>query len=922
MRIQQLAIGTLLAGLIMATMPAEAGDLAPVASVEGITEYRLENGMKVLLFPDQSKPQVTVNLTIFVGSRHEGYGEAGMAHLLEHMVFKGTPDHPKVPMFLKDLGADFNGTTWLDRTNYFETIPASDKNLEAVLRLEADRMVNSYIKGEDLASEMTVVRNEFERGENSPSRILDQRMVSAAYEWHNYGKSTIGNRADIERVPVDNLKRFYQKYYQPDNAMVIIAGQFEPEKALGYVTKYFGAIPKPTRVLENTYTEEPAQDGERRVTLRRVGDVAIASAVYHICSGAHPDYVSLDTLEHILTSSPSGRLYKALVETRRAASVSGGAYALHDPGMFKLSAQVAAGNDPNEILATMNEIAESITENGVTEDEVNRAKTYWLKSWEMTLNDSQQVAIQLSDWAAQGDWRLMFLYRDRLEQVTPASVNEVAKKYLRRNNRTVGLFLPSKESERVSVPATPNLAEMIGEYKGREALAQGEAFEVTPENIQQRTQWTKLSTGLKVALLPKKTRGNTVSFRLSLRYGNDKTLVGKSAASELLPALMMRGTTKLSRQQIQDTLDQNSGRLSPSGSLGDLSFSGETKRKNLPVVLDILKQVLREPTLPADQLEIIRNAKLNGLQQQLSDPQSLARIAVSRKLSPYPATDVRYIPTTQEEIERWKAVTIDDVKALYQAFIGGQYGELVVVGDFSPDELVPQMEAILGSWKSNEPYARIERPTTKTTDIREVIETPDKENAVYLAATVLPMNDAAEDYPAMVIGNFVLGGGTLSSRLGDRVRQKEGLSYGVGSFLRASSLDDRTSFYMYAITNPVNMPKVEAAIADELSKALKDGFTSGEIESAKVGYLEQQKVEWNTDDALAARLAELLYAGRDMGYYSKQIAAMQGLTHESVNAVLKKRLDPKTIGVIVAGDFAKAAKAAAEVPKPEAEPKK
>ena len=903
----------------MATKPAEAGDLTPVASVEGITEYHLENGMRVLLFPDQSKPQVTVNLTVFVGSRHEGYGEAGMAHLLEHMVFKGTPDHPKIPMFLKDLGADFNGTTWLDRTNYFETIPASDKNLEAVLRLEADRMINSYIKGEDLASEMTVVRNEFERGENSPSRILDQRMVSAAYEWHNYGKSTIGNRADIERVPVDNLKRFYQKYYQPDNAMVIIAGQFEPEKALGYVTKYFGAIPKPTRVLENTYTEEPAQDGERRVTLRRVGDVAIASAVYHICAGAHPDYVSLDTLEHILTSSPSGRLYKALVETRRAASVSGGAYALHDPGMFKLSAQVAAGNDPNEILATMNEIAESITENGVTEDEVNRAKTYWLKSWEMTLNDSQQVAIQLSDWAAQGDWRLMFLYRDRLEQVTPASVNEVAKKYLRRNNRTVGLFLPSKESERVSVPATPNLAEMIGDYKGREALAQGEAFEVTPENIQARTQWTKLSTGLKVALLPKKTRGNTVSFRLSLRYGNDKTLVGKSVAAELLPALMMRGTAQLSRQQIQDTIDQNSGRLSPSGSLGDLSFSGESKRKTLPAVLNVLKQVLREPTLPADQLEIIRNAKLNALQQQLSDPQSLAQNAISRKLSPFPATDVRYVPTTQESIERWKAVTIDDVKALYQSFIGGQYGELVVVGDFSPDELVPQMEEILGNWKSSEPYARIERPTTKTTDIREAIETPDKENAVYLAATVLPMNDAAEDYPAMVIGNFVLGGGTLSSRLGDRVRQKEGLSYGVGSFLRASSLDDRTSFYMYAITNPVNMPKVEAAISDELSKALKVGFTSGEIESAKVGYLEQQKVEWNTDDALAARLAELLYAGRDMGYYSKQIAAMQGLTHESVNAVLKKRLDPKTIGVIVAGDFAKAAKAAAEAPKAEAE---
>lgn len=905
-------------GMIMSTQPTLAGDITPVASVEGIAEFRLDNGMRVLLFPDPSKPQVTVNLTIFVGSRHEGYGEAGMAHLLEHMVFKGTPDHPEVPRVLKEHGADFNGTTWLDRTNYFETLPASDENLEFALRLEADRMVNSYIKGEDLASEMTVVRNEFERGENSPSRILDQRMWSSAFEWHNYGKSTIGNRADIERVPVDNLRRFYKKYYQPDNAMVIISGQFDPQKALGFVQKYFGVLPKPDRVLENTYTEEPAQDGERRVTLRRVGDVALVGAMYHIPAGAHPDYVSLDTLEHILTSSPSGRLYKALVETRRAASVSGGAYALHDPGVFKLTAEVAAGNEPLEVLATLNEIGESIHQEGVTEDEVNRAKTYWLKSWELAMNDSQQVAIQLSDWAAQGDWRLIFLYRDRLEQVTPASVQAVAKKYLTRNNRTVGVFLPTKEAERVSVPATPNLAEMIGDYKGREEVAQGEAFEVSPENVQKRTIWTKLSNGLKVALLPKKTRGNSVTFRLSLRYGNAQSLVGQSAAAELLPSLMMRGTKKLTRQQIQDTLDQNRGRLSPSGGLGELTYTGETRRQNLPAVLDVLRQVLREPLLPADELEIIRTRRLGILQQQMSDPQQLARIALSRRLSPYPATDVRYIPSTEEEIARWKAVQLADVTRLYQNYLGGQHGELIVVGDFSPDEVTPMLESLVANWTTKESYARIERPATKTEHVREVIETPDKENAVYLAATVLPIGDTSPDYPALVIGNYVMGGSTLASRLGDRVRQKEGLSYGVGSFLRSSSLDERTSFYMFAITNPANMQKVEQAISEELQKALKDGLTSGEVEAAKTGYLEQQKVEWNTDDVLAGRLAELLYANRDMSYFSQQIKAVQELTHESVNATLRKRIDPETIDVVVSGDFAKLAKEKGESsPKPE-----
>ncbi len=284
--------------LLVAAQPAAAQDQqapAPkkITSVEGITEYRLENGLKVLLFPDASNPSVTVNLTVFVGSRHEGYGEAGMAHLLEHMLFKGTPNHPEIPKALTAHGAAFNGTTWLDRTNYYETLPASDENLQFALELEADRMVNSSIKAEDLASEMSVVRNEFERGENSPLYILNQRMMAVAYEWHNYGKSTIGNRADIERVPVENLRVFYRKHYQPDNAMLVVAGKFDPGKALKLISKLFGTLPRPKRKLTNTYTEEPAQDGERIVTLRRVGDAAAVGVVYHIPAGPHPGFPAI-----------------------------------------------------------------------------------------------------------------------------------------------------------------------------------------------------------------------------------------------------------------------------------------------------------------------------------------------------------------------------------------------------------------------------------------------------------------------------------------------------------------------------------------------------------------------------------------------------------------------------------------------------
>lgn len=287
---------------LLLSLSAEA-QIKKVASVEGITEYSLDNGLKVLLFPDNSAQTITVNITYMVGSRHEGYGEKGMAHLLEHMVFKGTPNHPNIPEELSAHGARPNGTTWYDRTNYFETFNATDENLDWALDLESDRMVNSYIAKKDLESEFSVVRNEFESGENSPSRVLMQTVASAAYLWHNYGQSTIGNRSDIERVAIENLQAFYKKYYRPDNAILMVTGKFDTEKTLALIQKKFGAIKNPEGKLIDNPTIEPEQDGEKRVTLNRVGDLQIVSALYHVPAGSHENAAALAIAEQILTMS-------------------------------------------------------------------------------------------------------------------------------------------------------------------------------------------------------------------------------------------------------------------------------------------------------------------------------------------------------------------------------------------------------------------------------------------------------------------------------------------------------------------------------------------------------------------------------------------------------------------------------------------
>ena len=546
------------------TMPKE------VASVEGITEYVLENGMRVLLFPDPTKDTVTVNNTIFVGSRHEGYGEAGMAHLLEHMVFKGTPTYDNIPKAVRDHGGgrSMNGTTWLDRTNYFETMPSTDENLEFGIKMEADRMMNSYIKGEDLASEMTVVRNEFERGENSPSRILRQRITSTAYDWHNYGQSTIGNRADIERVPVENLKEFYKRFYQPDNAMIVVSGSFQPRKALEYIQKYFGSIPRPERKLNDTYTEEPAQDGERQVVLRRVGDVAMVGVAYHIVAGPHPDFTTTDILATALAQAPSGRLYKALVETKLAASVGGGVFPTHDPNLVMYLAEVVAGVEPQKVADTMIEVLESLEDEPLTKEEVERSRSRLLADWEQSFNNSPRVAIDLSEWASQGDWRLYFLYRDRLESASIDDVNRVAKDYLLSNNRTLGMFLPTEAPARAPIPPTPDLAEMIGDYKGRGAVEQGEKFDVSVANIEARSIRSKLPSGVSVVAIPKKTRGGLINLRYTLRFGDEESLQGTSGVTQLLGSMLLRGTEMRDRQQLKDDLNKYRTKMSFSSTAG------------------------------------------------------------------------------------------------------------------------------------------------------------------------------------------------------------------------------------------------------------------------------------------------------------------------------------------------------------------
>ncbi|MBK9254937.1 MAG: insulinase family protein [Saprospiraceae bacterium] len=902
-----LVTGLLFPAILPSQKPASLPKgITQKSSVEGITEYELENGLKVLLFPDQSKPTITVNITYLVGSRHEAYGETGMAHLLEHLVFKGTPRHPNIPQELTERGARPNGTTWYDRTNYYETFSATDDNLRWALDLEADRMINSFIAKKDLDSEMTVVRNEFESGENDPSGVLMERVLSTAYLWHNYGKSTIGCRADLENVPIERLQGFYRKYYQPDNAVLTVTGKFDVPKTLQYIDEFFAKIPRPERELIPTYTKEPVQDGERIVTLKRTGDVQVVSCSYHTPPGSHPDYAAISIIDELLTNEPSGRLYKALVESKKASYVWSFAPSLKESGFIYINATLRKENSLEDVKETLLATLDNLKKDHPTQEELDRAKARLLKQWNLSFNASDRVGLTISEYIAQGDWRLFFLYRDAIEKVTLEDVVNTAVKYFKPANRTLGIFTPDENPDRSEIPNAPDLASLVDGYKGKALISEGEAFDPAHENIDKRTVKGALQSGLKYAYITKENRGDAVNANITLRFGTPKTLVGKSVVGSFAASMLDKGTKNLNRQQIQDKLDELKARVGVYGSQSSAGFSVETTHDNLPEVLNLVGEIATSAVFPKDEFEKLKEERLAQLEEQLSDPGAVANSRLQKLLSPYPKSDARYVMTMQEEIEAIKELKYEEVVSFYKENYGASEATVSIVGDFDKTKSDPVLDKYFGKWKNPSQFERITAPYTKAEPVDENINTPDKANAMFFAGINLPVGDNHPDYPALVIGNFMLGGGFLNSRLATRIRQKEGLSYGVGSWFSGSNLDESGSFGAYAIYAPENRDKVQSAFIEEIQKVRTEGFTQEELDAARSGWIQSQSVGRAQDRTLVGRLATNLRTDRTMQWDKDLQDKIMKLSAADINKVMAKHLDPDKMIYVKAGDFDKA----------------
>jgi zinc protease len=893
----------------LAQTAAPATVSAPIkgVSIEGITEYRLANGLRVLLFPDKTKPQTTVNITYLVGSRNEGYGETGMAHLLEHMQFKGTPHHRNPSDEISKHGAAFDATTSFDRTNFFETFAAADSNLAWALDLEADRMTNSFVAREDLDKEMPVVRNEFEKDENSPFIVTLKRVLGAAYLFHSYSHLPIGARSDIESVPIERLQAFYHKHYQPDNAVLMIAGSFDEQRALSLVQEKFGAIPRPARVLDQPHTVEPTQDGERTTTVRRAGNSQLVMAYYHVPAGSHPDFPAIDVLTRVLGDPASGRLQKSLVETKKASAVQANNLQQHDPGGLFMAALLLKTQSPDSAEAAMEAVATEIaTTKPPTEEEVERAKAEVLKGFELAPTNSGRFGLDLSEWMGMGDWRLFFYHRDQVKKVTVQDVQRVAAKYLKASNRTIGRFIPTDNPDRVDIAAAPNVDSLLANYKSVATVATGEAFDPTPSNVDARAHRSVLKSGLRLALLSKRTRGEAVTGVVSLRIGNEQALTNKGMVPTLTAQLLLRGTKSLNRQRLTDSLNKLRAKVAIAQSPpGNVRLTIETTRPNFAPTLRLVGEMLRQPAFDSTEFEQVQRELLGTAEAQRSEPLMLGQLTLAQRIGHYVKGQPRYVPMPDEQVAMLKAAKVADVRKFYSDFYGASVGELVAVGDFDEPEIARVAADVFGGWKSKTAFRPIPVSLAATTNEKRTIETPDKPNALFAVGETFSLKDSDPDYPAMLLVNYMLGENPLDSRLPARIRVKESLSYAVQSVLTTSSLDRAGQWLLVAICSPTNADKVSAAFFDEMGKIVKDGFSADEVEKSKPAFLQRRALVRSNDLSLANQLANGLYLGRTMSYEGAIDEKVATLTADQVNAVLRRYFDPQKMTVVMAGDFAK-----------------
>jgi zinc protease len=886
--------------LIQAATPTKTPSVTSLT--QGVKKTVLDNGLVVLTKEVHTAPVVSVQVWYKVGSRNERAKENGISHQLEHLMFKGTKTRPvQFGRLFSALGSQFNAFTSYDETAYFGTVQR-DK-LDALITLEADRMEGALVGAEELKSEKRVVISELQGYENSPGYRLSVAVMRAAFPNHQYGLSVGGTKADVENFTLEQVRNYYQTYYSPDNATLIITGDFDTATTLKTVKANFGKVPKRAKVVAQPKVEKAPTTTTKKapIILKERGSTPLLQIVYPLTDIKHPDVPAIDVMDAILTGGRSSRLYQALVETGLASSISGSASELIEPGWYEFNASGAPGKDLKQVAEVLQKTVVQMQQKPVTAVELNRAKTLLQASFILGNQDITSQATQLGfNQTITGDYQFVDRYLAAVAKVTPQEIQRVTKTYLNPAKQTIGFFEPTQPDGKPGDsgggggktvenfnPGKPVDPAELAKYLPKAVASNVSSTQSLPEEV-------TLKNGLKVFLLrDRSTPTINISGQISAGTGFD--IPAKAGVANLVAGNLMNGTKTKNALTLAQSLEDKGASVGFNASREGVSVGAQGLSANLPLLVQTMADVMQNATFPAEQLELTRQRALIGLKAQLDDPRSYGRRVFQQAI--YPENHPFHTFPTEASL---KAITREDLVSFYKQYYRPDTTSLAVVGDFDPNQVKALLNQAFGKWQPQGKATVLQVPKValpmKTATLNPVI--PGKAEAVtYIGYNGISRKDPR--YYAVLIMNQILGGDTLSSRLGTEVRDRQGLTYGIYSAFSAGS--NPGPFLIQMQTAPGDAPKAIASTLGLLKQLRDQGITEAEFNNAKRSITSSYPV----DLASPSDVASIISGNYSNGLTTAEIrdfpSRINSVTMAQVQQVIQELIQPDKLVIVTAG---------------------
>ena len=843
----------------------------------GIKEYTMtSNGLRVLLKQDNTAPVATFMVTYEVGSRNEAIGYTGSTHLLEHLMFKGsrkfnTKKGNSVFQTLQSLGARMNATTWLDRTNYFAVLPS--EHLETLIEIEADRMRNAYIKEEDRQSEMTVVRNEFERGQNSPSGVLDENIWATAYQAHPYHHSTIGWKEDIENVSIERLREFYDTFYWPNNATAIAIGDFTEKEALSMIKKHFGKIRKSTKPIPEVYTAEPKQEGIRTITLKRAGQQGIVGVAHKTPAATHPDAPAFMVLSSILSSGKNSRFYKNITDKGLTTSVYIWDSLFRDPGLFTVYANLSPDVDHKTVEKAVVDEYEKIKKDGVSDEEIKNAQTQLIASMKFRQDGSYAIASGLNEAIASGDWTLYTTYDEKIGAVTKEDVQRIVKEYFKEDLSTIGYFIPlgaGGQNKKLATSAKDLEKMKLKHYSEEEELLSSKVVDSEPVE------------GIRLLTLK---RGSGVVTLTGSMLGGDIYASGNARTADMVAAMLDQGTTNMTKFEISAKLESAGARLGFFNGQARVGFSGKFLSEDTKMVFDLLADQLKNPLFAEEDLNKVKKRQVANYKRS---KESTRGNATNNMLKAFYGTGHQNSPTDPDKaIEEIKKITPKNLKDFHLKNYGAGTMVIVAVGDVDHNSLESLIKEGFGGWKKSPLKEKKETGTANKASDKVYVTMQDKTSTDFLVGTALGIDRYHPDYLPLYVATHTLGG-NFSARLMQTVRVKEGLTYGINSSMRGFGNGNDGYWMVGGTFSPKLLSKGESSTLREIKKWAEEGITQKELDITKSTLTGGFQVGFDSTGGLAGGILDAIIVHGDLTYLDSYPERIKAITLDEANTAISK----------------------------------